>query len=61
MKVCQEVGSRGLNSTEPLPTGAVAFCFLKAVHINPAKIITPTILTNLPEDLTTFQVENASG
>lgn len=55
------VGNRGLNSTEPFPTGAVLFCFLSADHISPEKIITPTMLINLPEELTTFHIVNASG
>ena len=61
MNVCQVVGRRGLNSTDAFPTGAVALCFLKADHIRPAKINTPTILIKLPEDLMTFHVEKASG
>ena len=55
------MGSRGLNSTEEFPIGAVLLCFLRADHIKPAKIITPTMLISLPDDLTTFHVEKASG
>ena len=60
-KVCQEEGSRGLNSAEPLPMAAVALWRASADHMSPAKIITPAMLMRLPEDLTTFQVVNASG
>ena len=61
LKVCQEVGTRGENSTLTL-SALPAFAWdVKAPHIVPVKIIAPTILISLPEDLTTFHVVMESG
>ena len=61
LKVCQEVGTRGENSTLTLSV-LLAFAWdVKAPHMVPVKIIAPIILISLPEELTTFQVDIESG
>ena len=59
--MCQEVGIRGENSIEKDIASAVVGFSSKEAHIIQANIITPAILTILPEDLTTFQSVIASG
>jgi len=61
LKVCHAVGIRGVNSTQILSTLHPAACDLRAPHIIPVNIITPMILTRLPEELTTFHVDMTSG
>ena len=61
LKVCQEVGTRGENSTLTLSTHLPFACEVRAPHMVPVKIITPMILISLPDDLTTFHVDMASG
>ena len=61
LKVCHEVGNRGENSTAILSVSLDVSCADREIHMIPANIITPTILINLPEDLTTFHVDIASG
>ena len=61
LKVCQEVGTRGENSTLTLSV-LLAFAWdVKAPHMVPVKIIAPIMLISLPEELTTFQVVIESG
>ena len=52
---------RGVNSTLTLSALPAFACEVKAPHIVPVKIIAPTILISLPEDLTTFHVVMESG
>lgn len=59
--MCQAVGTRGENSTLTLSTHLPFAWDVRAPHMVPVKIITPRMLTSLPEDLTTFQVDIASG
>jgi len=61
LKVCQEVGTRGENSTLTLSVLLAFACDVKAPHIVPVKIIAPIMLIRLPEELTTFQVVIESG
>jgi len=61
LKVCQEVGTRGENSTLTLSTHLPFACEVSAPHMVPVKINTPMMLTSLPDDLTTFHVDIASG
>jgi len=59
--VCQEVGSRGENSVEKdIVSAAIGFS-KSETHIIQANIITPAILTILPDDLRMFQSAIASG
>ena len=55
------MGTRGENSTLTLSTHLPFAWVVSAPHIVPVKIITPTILISLPEELTTFQVVIESG
>ena len=59
--MCQEVGTRGENSTLPLSILLTPAWDVKAPHIVPVKYIAPTILIRLPEELMTFQVVIESG
>ena len=61
LKVCQDVGTRGENSTLTLSVLLALAWDVSAPHIVPVKIIAPIILINLPEELTTFQVDMESG
>jgi len=52
---------RGENSTLP-PSDLVTLAWpVRAPHIVPVKIIAPTILISLPEELTMFHVDIESG
>ena len=59
--MCQEAGTRGENSTLTLSVLPALAWDVKAPHIVPVKIIAPTILMSLPEELTAFQVDMESG
>lgn len=58
---CQEVGTRGENSTLTLSTHLPPAWVVSAPHMAPVKSITPTMQINLPDDLTMFQVAIESG
>ena len=55
------VGTRGENSTALAIDSTVIRLEVSDSHITHPKTITPTILINLPEDLTIFHVVIASG
>ena len=55
------MGTRGENSTLTLSVLLALAWDVRAPHIVPVKIIAPIILINLPEELTTFQVDMESG
>jgi len=59
--VCQEVGTRGENSTLTLSVLEAFAWVVRAPHMVPVKTIAPIILISLPEELTTFQVVIESG
>ena len=59
--MCQEVGTRGENSTLPESALVTLACLVSAPHMVPVKIIAPTILISLPEELTMFHVDIESG
>ena len=61
LKVCQEVGTRGENSTLTLSVLLALAWDVKAPHMVPVKIIAPIMLISLPDELTTFQVVIESG
>lgn len=61
LKVCQEAGVRGVNSTLTLSVLPRFAWVVRALHMVPVKIIAPTILISLPDELTTFQVVIESG
>jgi len=61
LKVCQEVGTRGENSTLTLSALLTPAWDVNAPHMVPVNIKAPIILISLPEELTTFQVVIESG
>lgn len=61
LNVCQVVGTRGENSTALAIDSTVIRLEVSDSHITHPNTITPTILINLPEDLTIFHVVIASG
>jgi len=61
LNVCHVVGSRGENSTEFPPMSIGALLVVMASHIIHENTITPMMLINLPDLLTTFQVTMESG
>ena len=61
LKVCQAAGTRGENSALPLSAPVAPAWDVRATHMVPVKIIAPTILISLPDELMTFQVVIESG